>query len=173
MSTRNKNLSVVSNFIEEQGPIIASALRFEKETISEYQINEILESTTSYYEQDLVIIDTESAFIYDHEAEELLDFSNKHWFNNLNYNILTNFLDRKLDDVYNQTIQKKITFNLFTLCEGTLYDPLSELSKLKVDVSVITERLDSSIKLTGEPYFTKIYNLLVEKLEINSWRQSV
>lgn len=158
--------------IEKQGPLIASALRFEKETISEYQMDEILSSTTGYYEQDLVVIDTESAFIYDHEAEELLDFFEQTLVQQLELQYFDKLLDRKLDDVYNQTIQKKSFLNYLPFV-GTVYDPLSELSKLKVDVSVITERLDSSIKLIGEPYFTKIYNLLVEKLEINSWRQSV
>ena len=45
--------------------------------------------------------------------------------------------------------------------------------KLKVDISVITERLENSIKLVGEAYYTELYELLVEKLDINNWKESI
>lgn len=154
------------------GTTIAAALRFEKNAISEFQMKEILHSTTGYYEQDLVIIDTESAFVYDHEPEELLDFFEQALIQQLELQYFDKLLDRKLDDVYNQTIQKK-SFYTYLPFVGTLYDPLSELSKLKVDISVITERLNNSIKLTGEAYYSKIYDLLVKKLEIEAWKESV
>lgn len=159
-------------FVKRYGPTIASALRFEKHAISEYQIKETLQSTTGYYEQDLVIIDTESSFIYDEEPEELLDFFEQALIQQLELQYFYKLLDKKLDDVYNQTIQKQSPYAYLPFV-GTLYDPLSELSKLKVDISVITERLNSSIKLTGEAYYSKIYDLLVKKLEIETWKVAV
>lgn len=166
--------SIVSSekLVEKYGTTIAAALRFETEAISDYQVNEMLQSTTGYYEQDLVIIDTESAFVYDHEAEELLDFFEQTLVQQLELQYFDKLLDAKLDDIYNQTMQKKslLTYLPFV---GTLYDPLNELTKLKVDISVITERLNNSIKLTGEAYYSRIYELLVQKLEIESWRCSV
>jgi hypothetical protein len=159
-------------FVDRYGPTIASTLRFEKHAISEFQMKEILHSTTGYYEQDLVIIDTESAFIYDNEPEELLDFFEQALIQQLELQYFDKLLNKKLDDVYNQTIQKQSPYTYLPFV-GTLYDPLSELSKLKVDISVITERLNSSIKLTGEAYYAKIYDLLVKKLEIEAWKVSV
>jgi hypothetical protein len=159
-------------FAERYGPTIASALRFEKHAISEFQMKEILNSRTGYYEQDLVIIDTESAFLYDNEPEELLDFFEQALVQQLELQYFDKLLDKKLDDVYNQTIQKQSLYTYLPFV-GTVYSPLSELSKLRVDISVITERLDSSIKLTGEAYYSKIYELLVKKLEIEAWKVSV
>lgn len=159
-------------FIQRFGATIASALRFEKHTISEFQIKEILQSKTGYYEEDLVIIDTESAFVYDDEPEELLDFFEQALIQQLELQYFDKLLDKKLDGVYNQTIQNQSPYAYLPFV-GTLYDPLSELSKLKVEISVITERLTNSIKLTGEAYYSKIYDLLVEKLEIETWKASV
>lgn len=159
-------------FIEHYGTTIASALRFEKQTISEFQMKEILQSTTGYYEQDLVIIDTEAAFVYDDEPEELLDFFEQALIQQLELQYFDKLLDKKLDGVYNQTMQKPSLYSYLPFI-GTLYDPLSELSKMKVEISVITERLTNSIKLAGEPYYSKIYDLLVKKLEINAWKASV
>ncbi len=159
-------------FIKQYGPTIASALRFEKQTISEFQMKEILQSTTGYYKRDLVIIDTEAAFVYDKEPEELLDFFEQALIQQLQLQYFDKLLDSKLDSVYNQTIQKPSPYSYLPFI-GTLYDPLSELSKLKVEISVITERLTNSIKLAGEPYYSKVYDLLVKKLEINTWKTSV
>lgn len=161
-----------ADFIKQYGPTIASALRFEKHAISEFQMKEILQSTTGYYEQDLVIIDTESAFVYDNEPEELLDFFEQALIQQLELQYFDKLLDRKLDSVYNQTMQKQSPYAYLPFI-GTLYNPLKELSKLKVEISVITERLTNSIRLTGEAYYSKIYDLLVKKLAIEMWKTSV
>lgn len=157
---------------ELYGPIIASALRFETINISKFQIDDILQSTTGYYKQDLVIIDTEAAFVYDDECYELLDFFEFALAQQLELQYFDKLLDTKLDDVYEHAIQPRSFYNYLPFV-GTVYDPLSELTKLKVDISVITERLDNSIKLAGEAYYSEIYRLLVKKLELETWRASV
>ncbi len=157
---------------ELYGAIIASSLRFETITISKFQIDDILKSTTGYYRQDLVIIDTEAAFVYDADCYELLDFFEFALAQQLELQYFDKLLDTKLDDVYEQAIQPRSFYNYLPFV-GTVYDPLSELTKLKVDISVITERLDNSIKLAGEAYYSEIYRLLVKKLELETWRSSV
>jgi hypothetical protein len=157
---------------EKFGPIIASSLRFETTTISNFQIDDILQSSTGYYRQDLVIIDTEAAFVYDDECYDLLDFFEFALIQQLELQYFDKLLDTKLDDIYEQAIQPKSLYNYLPFV-GILYDPLGELSKLKVDISVITERLDNSIKLAGEAYYSEVYRLLVKKLELENWRTSV
>lgn len=161
-----------AQLIERFGSIIASTLRFEMSTISPYQKNEILHSTTGYYREDVVIIDTEASFIYDAEPYELLDFFELALIQQLELQYFDKLLDKKLDAVYGQATQKVSPYSYLPFV-GTLYDPLSELTKLKVDISVITERLDNSIRLMGEAYYSEIYNLLIKKLEVESWRSSV
>ena len=154
------------------GPIIASSLRFETTTISDFQIEDILQSTTGYYRQDLVIIDTEAAFVYDDECYELLDFFEFALIQQLELQYFDKLLDTKLDEVYEHALQPRSFYNYLPFV-GMVYDPLGELSKLKVDISVITERLDNSIKLAGEAYYSEIYRLLVKKLELENWKTSV
>jgi hypothetical protein len=158
--------------VDKYSKTITAALRFEKQAISDFQMQETLQSTTGYYQEDLVIIDTESAFVYDDEAEELLDFFEQGLIQQLELQYFDKLLDKKLDHVYNETLAKQPLYAYMPFV-GMLYDPLSELSKLKVDISVITERLNNSIKLTGEAYYSKVYDLLVKKLELESWRRSV
>jgi hypothetical protein len=157
---------------EEYGSLIASTLRFEKTNISQFQVEDILESATGYYRNDLVIIDTEAAFAYDHQADELLDFFELAITQQLELRYFDNLLNSKLDEVYNRTIKKPSFRNCLPFI-GTMYDPIGELSQLKVDISVITERLGSAIKTVGEVYYSEIYDLLSEKLELNVLRSSV
>lgn len=157
---------------ENHGSLIASTLRFEKTSISPFQVEDILKSATGYYREDLVIIDTEAAFVYDKEATELIDFFELATVEQLELRYFDQLLDNKLDALYLQKTEKGSLRSNLPLV-GTVYDSVGELSKLKVDISVITERLGSSIKTVGEVYYSEIYELLVEKLELNSLRKSI
>lgn len=153
------------------GGIIASTLRFETETLSEFQKTEILETATGYYRGDLIIIDTDAAFIYDAEYHEILDlfeFANLH-------KLELSFFDRLLDQHLNIVYERRaITPPLSSYLPFiNISDPIGDLGRLKVDVSVITERLESSVKIAGEPYYTEIYRLLAEKLDLKSWKDSI
>lgn len=157
---------------EEFGSTIASLLRFETEFLSEYQRNEMLESAIGYYRGDLIIIDTEAAFIYDDEYEEVLDLFEFANMQQLELQYFDRLLDQQMSAVYDREI-KTLPLRSYMPFIGALRDPVGDLGKLKVDISVITERLENSIKLAGEAYYSEIYSLLIEKLDIKNWKESI
>ncbi|MCF7900283.1 hypothetical protein K9K77_02120 [Candidatus Babeliales bacterium] len=157
---------------EQYGALIASTLRFEKTTLSEQQVEDILESATGYYREDLVVIDTEAAFVYDKSPEELFDFFELALIQQVELQYFDDLLDNKLDAVYQNTLEKPSWRNCLPFI-GTMYDAIGELSKMKVDISVITERLGNTIKTGGEAYYSEIYNLLVDTFELNEWHVSI
>lgn len=158
---------------EEYGNLIVSILRFETETLSEYQKNDILATAIGYYRGDLIIIDAYSAFVYDDGYEDFLDIFEFANIQNLEMQYFDKLLDQKLQQAYQSPI-KKLTFKSYLPLIGLLKnDPVSELGNLKVDISVITERLESSIKLAEEPYFYELYTLLANKFDLNNWRESI
>lgn len=158
---------------DEYGSLIASILRFETESLSEYQKNEILESAIGYYRGDLIIIDTEAAFIYDDEYEEVLDLFEFANMQQLELQYFDRVLDQQLNVVYEREIRKLPLVSYLPFIGALTSDPVGDLGKLKVDISVITERLENSIKLAGEAYYSELYLLLVEKLDIAKWRESI
>lgn len=158
---------------KESGSTIASLLRFETETLSEYQKDEILATSIGYYRNDLIIIDTDAAFLYDDEYEELLDLFEFANLQQLELQYFDRTLDKKLSAAYEQKVQKP-PFKAYLPFIGTLLsDPVAELGQLRVDISVITERLENSIKLAGEAYYSELYGLLKEKLDLNNWKDSI
>jgi hypothetical protein len=164
-------LTNIVDLKNKYGGLIASTMRFETENLSEFQKSDILEAATGYYRGDLIIIDTEAAFVYDTEYYEILDlfeFGNLH---KLELNYFDRLLDQHLNMVYElRAINPPVSAYLPFI---SISDPIGDLGRLKVDVSVIAERLESSIKLAGEPYYTEIYALLADKLDLKTWKDSI
>ena len=170
--TGQKNISSVM-LKEKLGHVITSALRFETKALSENQKNEIMDSAIGYFRGDLVIIDTEVSFVYDNEYEEILDFFEFANIQQLELQYFDRLLDQKLNTIYESEIHKVPWAAYLPFVSMFKTDPIIGLGKLKVDISVITERLEGSIKLAGEPYFSELYELIKEKLSIKSWQVSI
>ncbi|TET06341.1 hypothetical protein E3J79_02295 [Candidatus Dependentiae bacterium] len=163
----------IAEFRKQYGGIIASMVRFETESLSEIQKDEILESAIGYYRGDFIVIDIGAAFVYDKEYEEILDFFEFANIQNLELRYFDRLLDQQLNIIYEEKV-RKLSVRSYIPFIGTLsHSPVDELGKLRVDISVITERLEGSIKLAGEPYFSELYDLLVQKLDLLSWRNSI
>lgn len=158
---------------KQYGGVIASTLRFETETLSEYQKNEILEDAIGYFRGDLIVIDPGAAFVYDPAHEEILDFFEFANIQQLELHYFDRILDQQLNMLYEEKA-RKVQLKAYLPFIGTLTrSPIDDLGKLKVEISVITERLEGSIKVVGEPYFSELYELLVEKLGLDDWKKTV
>lgn len=158
---------------ERYGSIIASAVRFETELLSEYQKNEIIESATGYYRGDFIIIDTEAAFIYDADFYEICDLFE---YANIQH-VELRYFDRVLDHQLNAMYEDKshtIPVKSFLPFIGTLSsNQVDELGNLKVDISVVAERLENGIKLGGDPYVSELYALLDDQLDLSNWKATI
>lgn len=161
------------DFKERYGRKIVSLLRLETQNLSDYQTDDVLESVTGYYGQDLIIIDTEASFIYDDdyfEAMEFFEFAN---IQKLELQYFDRLLDQKLNYFYSQK-SYKIPFRAYIPFAGGQEElPVYSLAKLRVDISVITERLENSIKMAGDAYYENLYSMLVDQLSLRAWKDSI
>ncbi len=159
-------------FKEKHGREIAALLRLERESLSSYQLKEILEATTAYSDEDFMILDTEASFIYDNEYYEVLEFLEFANIQLLELRYFDRILDEKLNHFY---IQKhyKIPLIAYLPFFGEKFLRIFLLSQLRVDISVITERLEYSIKMAGDTYFTEVYFILRDQLSLDDWRESI
>jgi len=158
---------------EKYSGIIASMVRFETETLSEYQKNEILEDAIGYFRGDMIVVDPESAFVYDEEYEEILDLFEFANIQDLQLRYFDWVLDQQLNLTYEEKTKKLPLTAYLPFIRTPWRGPVADLQKLRVDISVITERLESSIKLVGEAYFSELYALLVKKLALKNWHDSI
>jgi hypothetical protein len=167
------NLLDMVKLKDTYGGIIASTLRFETETLSENQKNEILADAIGYFRGDLIVVDTEAAFIYDDEYQDILDFFEFANIQHLELRYFDRTLEQQLNYIYEGRVRKVPLKSYFPFIGTLSKGPVDDLDKLKVDISVIAERLEGSIKLAGEPYYSELYSLLVEKRELKNLKESI
>lgn len=168
-----KDLFTPETLKERYGERIASLLRFETQNLSEYQTEEILASTTGYYGGDMVIIASDASFIYDDEYVEALEFFEYANIEKVELQYFDRLLDQKLNYFYSQDSYKVPWVAYFPLLGERMDLPVSRLVKLRVDISVVTERLENSIKSTGDSFFLTMYSMLVKKMLIKDTREAI
>lgn len=162
-----------TEFKEHYGNTLAGLLRFETESLSEPLKNEILKSTIGYYKGNLIIVDHQATLIYDNEYDELLSIFEFVNIQQLELQYFDRFIDQELTMVYQREV-RRLPWKTYLPLIGTLpQDPIGKLNILKVEISVIIERLESSIKLAGEEYMSEIYTTLVEKLDLKNWKEAL
>ncbi len=158
---------------KQYGNAITSMLRFETKALADYQKNIMLESAIGYFRGDLVIIDTDVAFVYDDEYNEILDLFEFANIQQLELRFFDRLLDRQLNVIYEGEVSRLPLRAYLPFLGTVMSDPIAQLGKLKADISVITERLESSVKLAGEPYLSELYEELVDKLDLKSWQDGI
>ncbi len=158
---------------EQYGNEIATVLRFETEHLSEYKKNEILADAFGYYRGDLLVIDYDSALVYETDCGDLLDIFEFANMRNMELQYFDRVLDKQLNLIYERQPYKIPWRAYFPLLGMFSFDPVGELAKLKVDISVVSERLGSSVKFSEEPYYKEVYRILSEKLDFKSWQTSL
>ncbi len=166
------NVSVIE-LKEKYSGTIASLLRFETESLSEFQRDAILDSATGYYRGDLVIIDTEAAFVYDEDYEAILDLFEYANIQQLELQYYDRSLDQHLNVVYLREVWTLPITAYIPFISNWMKDPIGDLDRLKVEISAIIERIESGVKLAGDVYASETYTLLVEKLDLENWKESI
>ena len=158
---------------QKYGQSIAALLKFEVKNLSDYQKNEILKSAIGYYKNDLVVIDSAATFICDNEYQESLDLFEFANIQQLEMKFFDKTLNNQLNTIYERK-SKPLTFKAYLpFIQNRSNKEVEALERLKVDISVITDRLESSIMTADDPYFSDIYDLVANKLDLATLKNSI
>ena len=152
-----------------RGPI-ALALRCEKEHLAAGEADAVFETAISYHPQDLVVTDWNAAFLYATDSPALLDVLE---FLNVQLAELRFFdrrLDTKMSDLFQVVYRRP---RLRTLVLNPFGSALEEVSELKVETTLIAERVANALKFIDDLYLAKVYTVTAERLHLDAWRNSV
>jgi hypothetical protein len=149
---------------------IALALRCEKERLAEGEAEEVFETAISHHQQDLVVTDWNAAFLFAADYPRLLDV-----LEFLNVQLVElRFFDRRLDarlgDLFQVVYSRP---KLRTLVVNPFGRALEEVSELKVETTLIAERVGNALKFIEDLYLAKVYSATAERLHLEAWRSSV
>lgn len=155
---------------------IASLLKSEKLALDPPEIDHTLSSQLKYSKNDLVIVDWDGAFIFDPESDiestvELLELAN---FQLLRHRLLDRELDARLElvaKIFQSLPERKRRVTLF----GGKYvrNALESIIKIRATSLFGFQSLEREIKLIGDWYSARLYELAAKKFKIDEWRTQI
>lgn len=153
---------------------IASFLKSEREALDEKEIEYTLSSQIKYSKDDVVVLDWDGAFVFDPDGNfdaiiELFQLANLQL---LRYRILAIDVDDRMDKI-SKLVQQKPIKRFGFLNRGEITQSLREAIKIRSQSVTEFEKMEREIKLIGDWYFARLYELIVKKFRIDEWKKSV
>lgn len=150
-------------------PGLARLLLGEKEALSTAEEREVLEHHYSYTPNDLIIVEWNSAFVYEPSGSEdivdLLEIANAQLLELRYYDAV---LDAELARMYDVVGQKQASL---------LWSPYKrlarELMQTLIELSEFIERVENSLKIVGDVYLARVYEAAMKELRIVRWTEQV
>jgi hypothetical protein len=160
-----------SEMLRLHGGSIAQIVRGETATLSDGELQEILQSQISYYPNDLAVIGWNAAFLYDTEAGaetavQLLQYANSQL---LEFRYYDELLTRELEGVYDflETGGTGLWSRWRTARAATT------LHTVLLDVNELTERADNAIKFLSDMFSARLYKLAASRVGVPDYKNLV
>ena len=150
---------------------LAGLLLGERKRLAATEAEESLRTRFSYHEDDLTIVQWDTAFVYDRPEsaraiEDILEFANTQLLELRTYDAL---LDRELDGIY-KIGSEKPTRSLRGRREA---DQAESLRYLIVDVLELLDRSSNALKVVGDAYYARIYRSVAKRLGLAEWQRQI
>jgi hypothetical protein len=156
----------ISELLEHHGVALARILRCEK-NLSQAEMSEALKNPLSYYDNDLTLIDWNTALIYDpnasYDVPDVIEFA---LIQLLELRLYDHVLDEIIDGAYDALIP--LRYRIFPFSRT-----LHNLARIKLDISEIVDRLFYHLKLIGDLYLAKVYETASRRFYVEHWKSAV
>ncbi|MGC2243728.1 MAG: hypothetical protein WBA06_08885 [Candidatus Aquilonibacter sp.] len=157
--------------LHDHSESLANILLGESGWLSQSEIEESLRTRFSYYNDDLTVIQWDTAFIYDRREssdaiQDILEFANSQLLELRTYDTL---LDNELDSIYAAQPGQR-SRSLFGRREADL---AANVRYLIVDVLELIDRSSNALKVVGDAYYARIYRAAAARLGLADWQRQI
>jgi hypothetical protein len=158
--------------LDDHSTALAGLLLSERKPLAATEVEEALRVRFSYHEDDLTIIQWDTAFVYDRRENaraigEILEFANSQLLELRTYDAL---LDRELDAIYKlqpgggaRTLRGR----------REAEEQAATLRYLIVDVLELIDRSSNALKVVGDAYYARIYRAAAKRLGLADWQRQI
>ena len=159
--------------LAQRAEAIARIVRGERQPLSLQEQQSVLSHRLSYLANDLVVPTWNCAFIYDSEAGavaalELFEFANSQL---LEFRYYDGWLDTELGRIYGLLERPSHWWN--NLFGRGYVGAAHQLHTLFIDVNELTDRTENALKIVGDIYAARVFDLAAARLGLARWKQSV
>ncbi len=149
---------------------LAGLVRLEADPLSAEEMTAALASRISYSPSDMLIAAWPAGVLIDRDCEETLqtiEFANLQL---LEYRYIDNLLDERMATAYS-TIHR--TLQSWLPLWRTHARPLRQLGELRIDAINLFERTGNALKLVGDQYLARVYQLIAARFHLAQWEQNI
>lgn len=159
-------------FLSLYGGRMAVLLKNERAALDEEEVTSTLKSSLKYSKDDLTIVDWDGAFLFDPKGDfsgniELFEIANLQL---LRSRILNDDLDMRLKKAVD-LLRKKPERIIWR--SRKIRGVLKEIIKIRTESILESEAIEHNIKLIGDWYSAKLYNLISKKFHLDSWKSNI
>lgn len=157
--------------LDDHASDLAGILIGERKRLAATEADEALRVRFSYYEDDLTIVQWDTAFVYDRREsaraiEDILEFANSQLLELRTYDAQ---LDRELDVIYKMQPGGPPR----SLLGRREAEQAATLRYLIVDILELTDRSSNALKLVGDAYYARIYRAAAARLGLADWQRQI
>jgi hypothetical protein len=148
--------------------LLAQILRVEDERLSDDEVADALACRISYTPNDETLIDWNAALLFGRSSDDVLavlEFANVEL---LELRQLDDQLDDSLERSY-KTIRRRARLGAF----GSAQADLRRIAEMQMDAAMLFEGVDNALKLVGDPFLARVYQLACQRLHHADWDASV
>jgi hypothetical protein len=166
-----KMVPLAEDLLAQYATPLAQALQFDTERLSAAQQQATLARAISYYENDLVLIDWNASIICDSDYLDTLNVLELLNVELLEARYMDALLDKRLKG-YEKILQRQPSKWALPL-HIPYRQSINELAELRIEASLLEERVDNSLKLIGDLYLARVYSAASEQFYLPTWDTSI
>jgi hypothetical protein len=160
-----------TQLLRDHTATLASLVLCEERTLAPAEQEEALRVAFSYFDDDLAVVQWDTAFVYDrHDSagavSDILEFANTQLIELRQHDAL---LDAELDTIYK--LDEKNTSKSFGRKEAQR--TADRVRFLIVDVLELTDRTSNALKIIGDAYYARLYRGAAQRLGLRDWQQQI
>jgi hypothetical protein len=161
-----------SGLLEEHADWMAGLVRLEPEPLSPGEIREATRLSLSYTPSDLVILDWAAAVVADSDCEdalEVIEFANVQL---LEFRHIDDRLDDRLEAAY-RLLRPERRARWWPALWRLHGDAVRQIRELEIEAASLFERVDNSLKLIGDHYLARLFEVASARFHLRGWQQSI
>lgn len=169
LDDQDRPLSAVA-LLAQHGDQVAQIVRGDSAPLSESECRDVLQSSLSYYPNDLLVVGWVAAFVYDTPEGaaptiQLLEYANTQLLEFRHYD---DVLTRVLENVYKILERRGGLFRRWRMAGEA-----ERLNTLRLDIIELTEHTDNAIKFLSDMFYARAHRLAAGRVGVTDYRNLV
>lgn len=161
-----------TDWLEQHAHWVASLVHLESEALSPREVEEATRLQLSYTPQDLVVLDWAAGFVADRDCADTLQVIEYANVQLLEFRHIDQRLDDRLEDAY-RLIRPARRDRWSALAWRTHATAVRSVRELEIEATSLFERADNALKLIGDHYLSRVFELASTRFHLREWQQSI